>query len=121
MAAIDFTTLPPGLNPMSIFNVFVQADPATNQIPTSQISGTQGCSQRQWRAALSANGYLNTVFATISNDINDAVNMQWSAGLLVIENDALWQATQSALIAKYGAFTNQQMLALLAQAQTLPF
>lgn len=115
-----FATLPPGLNPMSLFDGFLQLN-AAGQISLTALTGTTGCSLRQWRAALAANTDLDFVFSTIAADINDSVNIQWNSGLFVFQGDALWTATQTALIAKYGAYTNAQMLSLLAQAQALPF
>lgn len=113
---IVFATLPAGLNPMSLFDTLPQLGP-TGQLPSSYLAGTLGCSQRQWRMALSTAGYLNTVANSIPPDLNNPINAQWSCGLLVETGDALWNATADAL----GGLTPAQMAVILAAAQLLPF
>jgi len=132
MAVIQIPNLPPAIGitggeQMEAVQGGVSVRTTINQIafftqnfpPTIAPSGIF-CTNRQFRLALAAvSSPLPNAMVEIDNnipaDISNPVNIQWNHGGWVVENDALYNYTQSVL-----SYTSAQMLTLMANATANP-
>jgi hypothetical protein len=78
-------------------------------------SSTSMCTNRQMREALAAGGNLVTIDSATSADINNATTIEWRNGNLIVLGDPVSVLVQTTL-----GYSNAQMAALFASAQTYP-